>query len=69
MSVYQRADGTIALARDYQDDEDRAYLLDKLYKFACRLREAFGDDFDLLFPRPSAKSRMEADRPADTGAV
>ncbi len=60
VNVYQRSDGSIALVEDYQHDEDREYLLSKLYKFACRLREAFGDDFDLLFPKPSAKSRSEA---------
>lgn len=50
--VYQRNDGSIALADEYNNDEDRDYLLQKLYKFAGRLREAFGDDFDLLFPDP-----------------
>jgi DNA polymerase, archaea type len=58
--VYQKNDGTIALAKDYNQDEDKNYLLDKLYKFASRLREAFGEEFDLLFPKPSAKSRSEA---------
>ena len=60
MSVYQRCDGTIGLSRDYDRDEDRGYLLDKLYKFACRLREAFGSDFEIMFAKPSARSRMEA---------
>lgn len=60
VSVYQRNDGSIALIEDYKNDEDREYLLGKLYKFACRLREAFGDEFDVLFPKPSARSRSEA---------
>ncbi len=60
ITVYQRADGTVGLAKDYQNDEDKDYLLEKLYKFACRLKEAFGKDFDVMFPRPSAKSRSEA---------
>ncbi len=60
ITVYQRQDGTIALAKNHAGDEDREYLLDKLYKFACRLREAFGDEFDVMFPRPSAKTRSEA---------
>ena len=60
ITVYDRADGTIGLVRDYANDEDRDRLLDKLYKFACRLREAFGDEFDSICPRPSAKSREEA---------
>ncbi len=39
---------------------DREYLLDKLYKFANRLREAFGNEFDSLITRPSATTRAEA---------
>lgn len=60
VTIYQRKDGAIGLAKDYAGDEDRNYLLDKLYKFACRLREAFGADFDVMFPKPSPKSRSEA---------
>ena len=58
--VYDRQDGTLGLADDYAQDEDTKYLLDKLYKFAGRIKEAFGDDFDILFPKPSARTRMEA---------
>lgn len=50
--IYQRKDGSISLADEYDSDEDRDYLQQKLYKFAGRLREAFGDDFDLMFPDP-----------------
>jgi DNA polymerase I len=60
VSVYNRCDGTVALASEYDHDEDRDYLLEKLYKFACRLREAFGEEFDELFPKPSPKLRVEA---------
>ena len=60
VSVYERADGLVALAKDYNEDEDRDYLLDRLYKFACRLKEAFGPEFDTLFPKPSAMSKSEA---------
>lgn len=60
ITVYQRADGSLVPAKDYDNDEDREYLLDKLHKFALRLKEAFGDDFDALFPRSKARSRMEA---------
>jgi DNA polymerase elongation subunit (family B) len=58
--IYQRSDGSIALAGDYDNDEDTDYLLDKLYKFALRLREAIGSEFDALIPKPSAMSRSEA---------
>jgi DNA polymerase I len=58
--VYQRDDGSLGLVEDYVGDEDQSYLLDKLFKFACRLREAFGPDFDRLFPKPSGISRAEA---------
>ncbi|MEN6356025.1 MAG: 3'-5' exonuclease [Armatimonadota bacterium] len=60
VSIYQKNDGSIGLAGDYSGDEDRQYLLEKLYKFASRLREAFGEDFDVLFPKPSAKKQAEA---------
>lgn len=52
VTIYQRKGGSIALAEDYDNDEDRDYLLQKLYKFAGRLREAFGEDFDAMFPDP-----------------
>lgn len=58
--VYQRSDGSIGLVEDYNHDEDRHYLLDKLYKFASRLAEAYGPDFATTFPKPSAASRKEA---------
>ncbi len=58
--VYERADGTIGLAEDYAGDEDRAYLLEKLYKFGARLKEAFGEDFDSIFTKPAVvKKRLE----------
>jgi DNA polymerase elongation subunit (family B) len=61
MTVYQRADGSLARIEDYAGDEDRAYYADKLYKFALRLAEAIGPDFDRLFPSPSLeKARRES---------
>ena len=51
ITVYEKNNGELGLIEEYDGDEDREYLLDKLYKFACRLREAFGDEFDSLFPR------------------
>ena len=55
ITVYERANGEIGLTEAYDGDENRDYLLDKLYKFACRLREAFGDEFESLFPKPSGR--------------
>lgn len=61
LEVYERIDGTIGLAEDYKNDEDTKYLLEKLYRFANRLREAFTtDEFNRLFPKPSAKTTAES---------
>ncbi len=60
VNVYEREDGSIGLMSEYANDEDTKYLLDKLYKFACRVKEAFGDEFDLLIPKPSAKTAAES---------
>lgn len=60
VTIYQRSDGSIGLAENYANDEDQDYLLDKLYKFACRLKEALGEDFDSMFPKPSSKSKRKS---------
>src|SRR5205814_1794490 len=55
ITVYERANGELGLLDDYERngrDENSAYYMDKLYKFAGRLREAFDTDFDRLIPRP-----------------
>ncbi|MDH7480555.1 MAG: DNA polymerase domain-containing protein [Armatimonadota bacterium] len=69
VTVYERNDGSLGLIEEYQGDEDRQRLLEKLYKFACRLREAFGDDFDLLFPKPSIRSRIKKAEAAGQGVL
>ena len=51
--LYQRSDGTLARVEDYAGDEDRLYYAEKLRKFAARLQEAIGPDFDKLCPKPS----------------
>jgi DNA polymerase, archaea type len=61
LRVYVRSDGTLGLASEYAGDEDCWYYLDKLYKFALRLQEALGPDFDRVFPRP-VKKRMEKEQ-------
>jgi DNA polymerase elongation subunit (family B) len=52
--VYERKDGSLALLQDYTPgDENSVYYMEKLYKFASRLREGFEGDFDRLIPRPT----------------
>ncbi len=61
LTVYQRSDGPLGRIEDYAGDEDRAYYADKLYRFALRLREAVGSDFERLIPQPSIRAaRREA---------
>jgi DNA polymerase elongation subunit (family B) len=55
LSVYQRADGELGLAEEYQGDEDRYHYLEKLHKFASRLEDAMGANFARLCPRPVRK--------------
>ena len=51
--VYEKSDGTLGHRSDFVvGDENVGYYQEKLYKFACRLREAFGEEFDRLFPSP-----------------
>src|SRR5207249_3235078 len=54
--VYQKADGSLGLAEAYADDEDRFHLLEKLHKFASRLQEVIGPDFETLCPKPSRQA-------------
>ena len=55
ITIYEKNNGELGRTEDYDGDENRDYLLDKLYKFACRLSEAFGDEFDGLFPKPTGR--------------
>jgi DNA polymerase, archaea type len=56
ITVYERKDSTLGLLESYTPgDENTAYYMDKLHKFASRLREAFGDTFDSQVPRPTAQ--------------
>ncbi len=52
--VYERADGTLGLLSDYQNDENAKYYMDKLYRFARRLEDGFDGKFDLLIAKPTA---------------
>jgi DNA polymerase elongation subunit (family B) len=53
--VYERADGAIGRLDDYAHDENTRHYMDKLYKFARRLNEAFDGAFDAYIPRPTAR--------------
>lgn len=53
ITVYEKRDGTLGLKEDYTPrDENTLYYMEKLYKFACRLREAIGPQFDRQIPKP-----------------
>jgi DNA polymerase I len=54
VTVYERANGELALLEDYRPgDENTIYYMEKLYKFACRLQEAIGERFHQLIPKPT----------------
>ena len=54
ITVYERADGTLALLENYTPgDENICYYMEKLHKFASRLSEAFLVDFPRLCPKPT----------------
>ncbi|HLJ53810.1 MAG TPA: 3'-5' exonuclease [Chthonomonadaceae bacterium] len=53
--VYERADGSLGLEREYAQDENQRYYMEKLYKFAKRLEEGFEGRFDELIRKPTAQ--------------
>lgn len=59
--VYEKADGALGLLADYKNDANIKYYMDKLYKFAKRLEDAFKDAqmtktaFDKYVPKPTAQ--------------
>jgi DNA polymerase elongation subunit (family B) len=53
--VYERVGGSLGLLAEYRQDENPKYYMEKLYKFAKRLEEGFGGQFDLLIPKPTAQ--------------
>lgn len=59
VNLYQRKDGSLGTIEDYAGDEDREHYANKLYRFALRLKEAIGEDFDYLFPRPETVIREQ----------
>ncbi len=60
VQVYERANGRLGLVAHYTPgDENAAYYVDKLYKFACRLREAIGPAFPEIVPKPGPGGIIE----------
>lgn len=57
--VYERSDGTLGKKEDYANDENVKHYMDKLYKFAKRLEDAFEGEskgaFDHYLPKPTAQ--------------
>ncbi|HZP82630.1 MAG TPA: DNA polymerase domain-containing protein, partial [Chthonomonadaceae bacterium] len=53
--VYEKANGELGLLENYANDENPKYYMDKLYKFAKRLEDAFGGAFDRYIPKPTAQ--------------
>lgn len=54
--VYDRADGTLALAEDYANDEDTMKYLKKLHAYISRLSTLFTEDeFKTWFPKPGVR--------------
>ncbi|RIK36810.1 MAG: DNA polymerase [Chloroflexi bacterium] len=60
--LYQRSDGKLARATEYQADEDRNYLLRRLRDMAERFRPVFIDDaeFDHVFPTITTRTDIRA---------
>lgn len=58
--VYERKDGRLGRREDYADDENIPYYVEKLYKFACRLEEAFPDPhtFAQCIPKPTKEGTL-----------
>lgn len=65
VEIYQRADGSLALTAEYDDDEDRDYLLRRLHDMAKRFETLCSNKtvFDRHFPKLTARSDPDAPRP------
>ncbi len=54
LQVYERNDGSLGLVEDFANDENVKYYLDKLYKFARRLENAFDGKFSDYILKPTS---------------
>jgi DNA polymerase elongation subunit (family B) len=52
--VYERADGELGLLSDGSGEPNKRYYMDKLFRFARRLEDAFGGAFDTYIVKPRA---------------
>lgn len=59
VKLYRRRDGTLGLLEDFNNDEDREYLKDKLYRFASRLKPVLGSQMEQLCPDPQGLLKQE----------
>ncbi|MEP0767151.1 MAG: DNA polymerase [Fimbriimonadia bacterium] len=62
--VYEAQGGVLKPLSAYSNDENREYYVDKLYKFACRLEPALGEDLPSVFPHPSALKASYGNQPS-----
>jgi hypothetical protein len=67
VTVYQREDGTLAKIDEYQNDEDRNYLLRRLRDGAGRFRVLYANDmeFNYDFPAINVHTDIDALRSSD----
>ena len=69
VSVYQRSDGTIGLSRDYQNDEDREYLLEKLLQVRLQPQRSIRRRLRRDVPQTLGKAAHRGRGTADAGVV
>lgn len=64
VEIYERADGRLALASEYGNDENTTHLLRRLRDVAERFRPLFPDDaeFDATFPKLTQTTNLELAR-------
>lgn len=58
MMVFEKANGELGLINEYHSpgDENSKHYVEKLYRFAKRLEDAFGGEFSSYIPRPTSRT-------------
>jgi DNA polymerase, archaea type len=59
LEVYQRADGTLGLIAQWQQDEDVSYLLRRLRDVAARFADLYDDPADFAYAFPPLKAHSD----------